>query len=106
MKYSVLYLGLLLFFTAMVRSLLSVKQYLEFTRCDGALKLGLAGKRFMTPREKYLLKKLIRHFYETPGTPLHHKAVKLRKDEKTTMVAGFMGFLLIIFGGFLSTIIP
>lgn len=106
MKYSVLIMGLFLFFTAMLRSLLSVKRYLEFTRCDEAFQLGLAGKFFMTPKEKYILRKLILKISKNPEDPLHHKAVELKKNEKTTAITGFLGFFLIIIGGFLSTIIP
>lgn len=106
MKYSVLYIGLFLFFSAMVRSLCSVKQYLEFTRCDEGIQLGLAGKTVMTPSERYALRKLIRKIYETPHHPLHQKAADLKKSEKVTFIAGFLGFFLIMIGGFLSAVIP
>lgn len=101
----ILCIGLALFFTGMFLSFSSMPKYLEFTTCTQAEALGLKGKRFMTNRQRYELEQMIRQIAQDPSDPFHLRALALRRLNRKTTIIGFLGFFLIILGGFLQSVL-
>ncbi|GBC63240.1 hypothetical protein DENIS_4234 [Desulfonema ishimotonii] len=99
----ILLIGLAMFFSATIFSLLFTRKYRDFTHCDQAREMGFQERRLLSARERQALRQLVRTVSQDPSDPYHDTAVDIIKLRKQALSMIATGLCLIILSGFFQS---